>query len=97
MTFEPLLAEQTPEPWWKRLYACVFLCLLLGGLFAGVVFLQQTGVLGGGRHNRVAKENLRDVERANARIYFFTKAAALAGVASGLAISAYFEFRKNSP
>ena len=94
MTFKPYLSEQTPEPWWKRLYACLFLCLLLSGLFAGAVFLQQTGVIGGGRGNRIATENVQNVERANARIYFFTKAAAVVGAASGLAISAYFELRK---
>jgi len=70
VTFKPYLSEQTPEPWWKRLYACLFLCLLLSGLFAGAVFLQQTGVIGGGPRQS-GREGKRAERRARQHAHLF--------------------------
>lgn len=91
--FKAIEAEpEPPEPLWKRLYSYLFLMALLGGLFSGVVFLQQSGVFS--RGNRLAKENLKNVDESNARIYLFTKIAGALGAGVGLVISIKSELRK---
>ncbi len=91
--FKAIEAEpEPPEPIWKRLYAHLFLIVFLSGIFAGAAFLQQSGVFS--RGNRLAKENLRNVEESNARIYLFTKIAGAIGAGVGIAISIRSELRK---
>ena len=90
--FKAIEAEpEPPEPLWKRIYSYVFLMALVSGIFAGAAFLQQSGAFS--RGHRIAKEDLRNVEEWNARVYLATKIAGAIGAGAGLLLAIKFDRR----
>jgi hypothetical protein len=90
--FKAIEAEtEPPESLWKRLYFYVFLIALVSGIFAGAAFLLQSGAFS--RGHRLAKEDLRNVEKWNARVYLTTKIAGAIGAGVGLLLSIKFDRR----
>ena len=72
-----------------RLFLYAFGVALSVFVVSGFMFLLQSGVF----YRPLAEYNLRDTEKSDQRIAFYTKLSAVVGAAVGIGVCARYEYR----